>query len=48
MGLIQYDPENQELLKVFDGNEGGLLANHVNLVNVDQFDNNFMWEPIRV
>jgi ligand-binding sensor domain-containing protein/serine phosphatase RsbU (regulator of sigma subunit) len=39
MGLIEYDPENQELLNVYDSNLGGLLANHINLVNVDQFDN---------
>ena len=39
MGLIHYDPESEELLKVYDGNVGGLLANRVNLVNVDQFNN---------
>jgi len=39
MGLIQYDAENRELLGVFDENEGGLLANNINLVDVDRYNN---------
>ncbi len=39
MGLIQYDPEEEVVVGIFDENVGGLLANRINLVNVDQFNN---------
>jgi len=39
MGLIQYDAEKQEIAGVYDENVGGLLANHINLVEVDQYNN---------
>ena len=39
MGLIQYDAEQQVVVNVYNEKEGGLLANHINLVDVDRFNN---------
>lgn len=39
MGLIQYNPETREVAGVYDENMGGLLANHINLLDVDRFNN---------
>jgi len=39
MGLIQYDAKKQEIAGVYDENVGGLLANQINLVDVDRFNN---------
>ena len=38
-GLIQYDPGKQEIVGVYDQNMGELLANQINLVDVDRFNN---------
>lgn len=39
MGVIQYDAEQHAIIAVFDENEGGLLANNINLVDVDRYNN---------
>jgi ligand-binding sensor domain-containing protein/serine phosphatase RsbU (regulator of sigma subunit) len=39
MGLILYDPEQEEVRSIYNEAEDGLLANHINLVNVDRFNN---------
>jgi ligand-binding sensor domain-containing protein/serine phosphatase RsbU (regulator of sigma subunit) len=39
MGLIKYNVELREVAGVYDENEGGLLANQINLVDVDRFNN---------
>ena len=39
MGLIQYDADQRELVGVYDQNVGGLLANNINQVNVDRYNN---------
>ena len=39
MGLIQYDAEQGEVAGVYDENVGGLLANNINLVDVDHYNN---------
>ena len=39
MGLIHHDPGQQEVIGVYDQTMGGLLANQINLVDVDPFNN---------
>jgi ligand-binding sensor domain-containing protein/serine phosphatase RsbU (regulator of sigma subunit) len=39
MGLIHYDPHKREVIDLYDEHNGGLLASHINLVEVDRFNN---------